>query len=58
MRAVQAAALSRHITQRDASVIAVENLTNFGSEYYRVGRWDLTASIEQFFSGDLHLSEG
>jgi LmbE family N-acetylglucosaminyl deacetylase len=49
-RAVQAAALSKHLTQRDASVIGVENLSNFSSEYYRILRWDFDVPIEAYLA--------
>ena len=51
-RAVQAAALSKHLTQRDASVIGVENLSNFDNEYYRVLRWDFDVPIEAYLAPD------
>jgi LmbE family N-acetylglucosaminyl deacetylase len=49
-RAIQAAALAEHQTQRDASVIGVENLSGFNSEYYRMLSWDLPLSIETYLT--------
>ncbi|MAG13041.1 MAG: hypothetical protein CMN78_00405 [Spirochaetales bacterium] len=47
-RAIQSSALKRHITQRDASVIGVENLPNFSHEFYRILRWDIELSLEEY----------
>ena len=49
-RAIQAAALAEHQTQRDASVIGVENLSGFDGEYYRMLSWDLPLSIETYLT--------
>ena len=49
-RAIQAAALKQHITQRDASVIGVENLSNFSNEFYRVLSWDIELSLEAYLA--------
>lgn len=49
-RAVQAAALEAHQTQRDASVIGVENLSGFDREYYKSLYWDLPLPIEAYLS--------
>ena len=49
-RAIQAAALEAHQTQRDASVIGVENLSGFDSEYYRMLSWNLPPSIETYLT--------
>ncbi|MBN1687369.1 MAG: PIG-L family deacetylase, partial [Spirochaetales bacterium] len=47
-RAIQAAALAEHGTQRDASVVGVENLSGFDKEYYRVLSWNSPLSIEEY----------
>ncbi len=49
-RAVQAAALSVYRTQRDASVIGVENLSGFDNEYYKVLTWALPISLENYLT--------
>jgi len=49
-RSSQAAALAEHRTQRDASVVGVENLSGFDREYYRVLSWKLPLSIEEYLS--------
>lgn len=49
-RTIQAEALKQHITQRDASEIGVENLSNYDKEYYKVLRWELRESIEEYLS--------
>jgi hypothetical protein len=50
MRAVQAFALKSHFTQRDATVIGLENLPNFAYEYYRVLKWDLIDSLTDYLA--------
>ena len=52
-RAVQASALGKHLTQRDASVIGIENLSSFDSEYYRVFRWDMDGTVEDYLEPSL-----
>jgi LmbE family N-acetylglucosaminyl deacetylase len=47
-RAVQAAALSKHLTQRDASVVGVEVLSGFDREYYKKLAWKFTVSLEEY----------
>jgi hypothetical protein len=49
-RAIQAAALAAHRTQRDASVIGVENLSSFDREYYRIDSWELPIPIESYLT--------
>lgn len=49
-RTIQAEALKQHITQRDASEIGVENLSNYDKEYYKVLRWEIRQSIEEYLS--------
>ena len=49
-RGIQALALSEHKTQRDASVIGVEVLSNFRSEYYQERFWNIDCDIESFLS--------
>ena len=49
-RAVQAAALAAHHTQRDSSVVGVENLSGFENEYYKIVSWELAVSIESYLS--------
>ena len=41
-----------HITQRDASAIGVENLSNFDNEYYRVMNWRFDSSLEEYLAGE------
>jgi LmbE family N-acetylglucosaminyl deacetylase len=50
-RAVQAAALAKHRTQRDATVVGIENLSNFDREYYRIVWWDLEMPVEEYLYG-------
>ena len=47
-RAIQAEALKAHITQRDAAVIALERIPNFGQEYYREVFWNLGQPLEDY----------
>lgn len=47
-RAIQTLALKEHVTQRDASVIAVSRLSNLPREYYKALHWDLGQSLEQY----------
>ncbi|MBT3274734.1 MAG: PIG-L family deacetylase, partial [Spirochaetales bacterium] len=47
-RGVQIAALSEHVTQRDASIIGVENLSGFDREYYRMLDWSIMLPIEEY----------
>jgi LmbE family N-acetylglucosaminyl deacetylase len=49
-RDIQAQALLEHRTQRDASVIGVEVLKNFRSEFYHVRFWNLDGDIESYLS--------
>lgn len=49
-RDIQAQALLEHRTQRDASVIGVEVLKNFRSEFYHVRFWNLDGNIESYLS--------
>ena len=47
-RTIQALALGEHHTQRDASVVGLENLSGFDREYYHVFAWNLPLSIEEY----------
>lgn len=49
-RDIQAQALLEHKTQRDASVIGVEVLKNYRSEFYQIRFWNLSGDIESFLS--------
>ncbi len=51
-RTIQAAALDEHRTQRDASVVGVENLSGFDREYYRIVSWKLPLSIEEYLTSE------
>lgn len=51
-RAVQAAALAEHRTQRDAAVVGVENLSGFDREYYEILSWKFPFSIEEYLNRD------
>ena len=47
-RVIQAEALLQYHTQRDASVIGVENLLNYQSEFYRIVSWEHEVSLEGY----------
>ncbi len=49
-RIIQQAALSQHITQRDASVIGREVLPNFRYEYYHPVIWKMGVTLEKYLS--------
>ncbi|MCK5005971.1 MAG: PIG-L family deacetylase [Spirochaetales bacterium] len=47
-RAIQALALNKHVTQRDASVIGVSRLSHLPQEFYKALFWDLDESFEEY----------
>jgi LmbE family N-acetylglucosaminyl deacetylase len=47
-RSIQALALKEHVTQRDASVIGVNRLSNLPREFYKVLYWDLDLSLQEY----------
>jgi LmbE family N-acetylglucosaminyl deacetylase len=49
-RAIQVAALKKHATQRDASVVGVEVVPNFADEYYVARSWALPTPPDRYFS--------
>jgi hypothetical protein len=49
-RAVQVRALKEHITQRDATLVAVENLTSQRWEYYVATFWQDPAPLDRFLA--------
>ncbi len=49
-RIIQQVALSKHITQRDASVIGREILPNFRYEYYHPIIWKMGVTLEKYLS--------
>jgi LmbE family N-acetylglucosaminyl deacetylase len=50
LRALQAAALSRHETQRDATVVAVERLVGYEAELYRPVFWEVGRTVVAYLS--------
>jgi LmbE family N-acetylglucosaminyl deacetylase len=47
-RAIQARALREHVTQRDASVIAVSRLSPLPQEFYKALYWNLGGTVEEY----------
>jgi LmbE family N-acetylglucosaminyl deacetylase len=47
-RDIQMLALREHISQRDASVIAINRLARYPDELYKVRFWDLSGAVEEY----------